>query len=129
MIASIINISDLNYETPIKYASSILSMVILVIIALATSIEIYVIRTHKGRYQLEEFKLSYSTIIEGLNTNTIIGRYWNPLNLIRWGITIVVMVFLNEHSVAQIFDLLLVSVIFQMMMVIANPMTEKWDQR
>jgi Na+/melibiose symporter-like transporter len=39
------------------------------------------------------------------------------------------MVFLNEHSVAQIFLLLVVSVIFQVMMLISNPMTDKWDQR
>jgi hypothetical protein len=59
----------------------------------------------------------------------MIGRYWNPLNLIRWAITIVVMVFLNEHCVAQIFVLLVVSVVFQIMVVIRNPMTDKWDQR
>jgi peptidoglycan/LPS O-acetylase OafA/YrhL len=39
------------------------------------------------------------------------------------------MVFLNEHCVAQIFLLLAISVIFQVMMVISNPMTDKWDQR
>ena len=49
--------------------------------------------------------------------------------MIRWAITIVVMVFLNQYSVAQIFVLLAVSVVFQIMMVIRNPMTEKWDQR
>ena len=39
------------------------------------------------------------------------------------------MVFLNNHSAAQIFVLLVVSAIFQIMLVIGNPMTEKWDQR
>jgi len=39
------------------------------------------------------------------------------------------MVFLNQHCVAQIFILLGVSVIFQIIIVIANPMKEKWDQR
>ena len=49
--------------------------------------------------------------------------------MIRWAITIVVMVLLNQYSVAQIFVLLVVSVIFQIMMIIRNPMTDKWDQR
>ena len=129
MIASIINISDLNYETPFKYASSVLSIVIFLMLAITTAIETYLIRTHKGRYQLEEFKFSYGAIIEGLESNTIVGRYWNPLNLIRYALTIAVMVFLNHNSVAQIFVLLVVSVIFQIMMVIANPMTDKWDKR
>jgi len=39
------------------------------------------------------------------------------------------MVFLNQHCVGQIFILLVVSVIFQVMMVISNPMTDKCDQR
>jgi len=49
--------------------------------------------------------------------------------LIRWALTIVVMVFLNQHSFAQIFVLLVVSVIFQIIMVIGHPMTDKWDHR
>jgi Na+/melibiose symporter-like transporter len=39
------------------------------------------------------------------------------------------MVFLNKHSVAQILILLVISVIFQIMIVISNPMTDKWDRR
>jgi ABC-type polysaccharide/polyol phosphate transport system ATPase subunit len=50
MIASIINISDLNFNTPAKYASSILSIVLLFALALAIGFEIYVIHSHKGRY-------------------------------------------------------------------------------
>ena len=55
MIASMINITDLNFETPFRFASSILSILSLVVLALATCIEIYVIHAHKGVYQLEEF--------------------------------------------------------------------------
>jgi hypothetical protein len=50
------------------------------VLAIATGIEIYVIHAHKGRYKLEVFKTSYSAIIEGLDTNTEVGRYWNPVN-------------------------------------------------
>ena len=55
MIASFINISDINLDTPFKFASSVLSIVALLMLAIAKGIEIYVIRTHKGNYQLEEF--------------------------------------------------------------------------
>jgi hypothetical protein len=40
MIAAIINISDLNYDIPIKYASSVISIVIIVNFAIVTGIEI-----------------------------------------------------------------------------------------
>ena len=49
--------------------------------------------------------------------------------MIRWALTIAVMVFLNQHSFAQIFVLLVVSAIFQIMMLIGHPMTDKWDHR
>lgn len=129
MIASIINISDLNFDSPLKYSSSFLSIVVLATLALATCIEIYVIRAYIGKYQLEEFIFRYGALIEGLDINKIIGRYWNPINLIRWALTILIMIFLNKHYVAQIFLLLAVSVIFQIMMVISNPMTNKWNKR
>jgi hypothetical protein len=118
MIASIINISDLIYDTPFKYASSVLSIVILVILAIATGFEINVIRSYKGKYHLKEFKLSYGAIIEGLDSNTIAGRYWNPLNLIRWALTITIMIFWNQHNSAQILVLLIISVIFQIIIII-----------
>jgi len=47
----------------------------------------------------------------------------------RWALTIGVLVFLNQHSTAQIFVLLVVSAIVQVNLAIGNPMKDKWDQR
>ena len=47
----------------------------------------------------------------------------------RWALTIGVLVFLNQHSTAQIFVLLVVSAIVQVNLAIWNPMRDKWDQR
>ena len=55
MIASIININELNFDTSFKFASSVLSIVALVMLGLASGIEIYIIRANKGNYQLEDF--------------------------------------------------------------------------
>jgi hypothetical protein len=129
MIASIINISDINLETRFQYASSALSVWAMGAVAIAIGIEVYAIRADKGNYHLKEFTNSCGVIIEGLNTDTIIGRYWNPLNLVRWALTIVVMVYLNQHSLAQIFVLLVISAVFQILMIIGKPMTDKWDHR
>jgi len=48
--------------------------------------------------------------------------------MIRWALTIAIMVFLNQNSVAQIFLLLVLSVIIQIIMVISNPMIDKSEQ-
>jgi hypothetical protein len=53
MIASIINISNLNFDTPFKHFSTVLSIVALLLLGIITGIEIYVIRANKGKYHLE----------------------------------------------------------------------------
>jgi magnesium-transporting ATPase (P-type) len=103
MIASMINISSLNYDTQLFTASSFLSIIILVFLALAIALETYVIYKYHGRYELPDFNQSYGACIEGLNTDTLAGRYWNPITLIRWAITNLIMIFLRDHCVAQIF--------------------------
>ena len=52
MIASMINISELNYDMPIKYDSSVLSIMLLVMLSIAIVLEIYVISEYDGRYHL-----------------------------------------------------------------------------
>ena len=49
--------------------------------------------------------------------------------MIRWAATIIIMVFLKENCIAQIIVLLLISVIFQILLAIANPMIDKSDRR
>jgi hypothetical protein len=66
----------------------------------------------------------YGKIFKGLNTQNFIGRYWNVLFLIRWAFSIIVMVFLRENCVAQILVLLLISLIFQILLAIENPMID-----
>ena len=48
--------------------------------------------------------------------------------MIRWALTISIMVFLNQNNFAQIFILLVVSVIVQVIMVVSNPMIDKSEQ-
>jgi hypothetical protein len=48
MIACMINISSLNYDTPLNSASSVLSIIILVLLALAIALEAYVIHKNHG---------------------------------------------------------------------------------
>jgi hypothetical protein len=129
MIATMINISELNFETPTKHDSSVLSIVLFVMLAITIVLEVYVISEHRGRYHHKEFKLTYGSIVEGLKTESFVGRYWNILLLIRWAATNVTMVFIKETCTAQIFILLVTSVVFQIMSIIAWPINEHWNRR
>ena len=46
-----INISQLDYDTPIKYASSVISIVMIVLLVIALRLEIKVIHKHHGDYE------------------------------------------------------------------------------
>jgi hypothetical protein len=46
-----INISQLDYDTPIKYASSVISIVMIVLLVIALMLEIKVIHKHHGDYE------------------------------------------------------------------------------
>ena len=48
--------------------------------------------------------------------------------LVRWTVTSVVLVRLSEHSVLQILILLVVSAIFQILILKARPLSEMWDR-
>lgn len=65
--------------------------------------------------------------MDGLNIKGVVGRFWNPINFIRWAVTVAVMVFLKDYSFAQIFILLIVSVIFQIIIITAKPLIEPFD--
>ena len=67
--------------------------------------------------------------MEGLNTESRVGRYWVTLNLLRWAVTNFLMVFMREKCAAQIFLLLVISVFFQILIIIECPINNVWDQR
>ena len=74
--------------------------------------------------------MTYGGIVEGLKAESFVGRYWNILVLIRWAVTNFTMVFIKKICAAQIFILLLLtSVIFQIMSIIAWPINDYWNQR
>jgi len=64
MIASIINIKELNYETPISFVSSCFSIGILVALPLGYACEVYVIRKYKDCLDNKEFEGKYGVTVE-----------------------------------------------------------------
>ena len=73
--------------------------------------------------------MTFGSILEGLNTESVVGRYWITLILIRWAATNFIMVFIRNNCAAQIFLLLVISVIFQILIIIERPINDVWDQR
>jgi hypothetical protein len=64
-----------------------------------------------------EFKEKFGELTEGLNTNGIGGKYWNLFILIRWQVTVVILVALRSYAYLQIHLLLITSALAQVYLI------------
>jgi hypothetical protein len=126
MIASVINIKQLSYETPISLVSSLFSLGILVALPIAYGMEVYAIRKFSGE---KGFEARFGAAIDGLNTQATAGLYWQPITLIRWTLTNIVLVFLRDHYAVQIISFLIISVVAQALILSAQPFDSALDNR
>jgi hypothetical protein len=63
--------------------------------------------------ETDYFKNKFGTLTEGLRVKGgWIGVYWNSLVLIRWSITVLVLVVLRNFIQFQIICLLILSIVF-----------------
>ena len=126
MIASVINFKQLSYNTPISMASSVFSLGILAVLPIAYGLEVYAIRKFSEE---KEFEARFGATIDGLNPQRKVGLYWQPITLMRWALTNLVLVFLRENYVAQIISFLMLSVVAQALIVSSQPFESPLDNR
>ena len=126
MIASVINFRQLSYETPISLASSLFSLGILAALSIAYGLEVYAIRKFSGE---KEFEARFGATIDGVNPQTTVGLYWQPITLMRWALTNMILVFLRENYVAQIISFLIISVVAQALIMSSQPFDCALDNR
>jgi hypothetical protein len=73
----------------------------------------------------EEFKKKYGTLIENQRAYySTIAAYWKVLNLIRWTLTVAILIFLRDYNYFQIISLLILSILFSCFLVGARPFEE-----
>jgi hypothetical protein len=58
----------------------------------ALFLSFYILRKYQSDLGSEFFKANYSSLVDGLNTQTKLGLFWNPLVLLRWTLTNTVLV-------------------------------------
>lgn len=51
-----------------------------------------------GSIKTDEFKERFSSLIEGLRTSNFVSCYWNVLIMIRWQITVIILLFLKDWN-------------------------------
>lgn len=88
--------------------------------------EVYAIRKFNGD---KGYESRFGATIDGLNPQSKAGLYWQPITLIRWTLTNIILVFLRDHYAVQIISFLIISVVAQALIVSAQPFDSALDNR
>ena len=95
-IAAFINLNDLKFVTTIEKISLVFCIITSLVLPVALFLTFYILRKYRDDLASDLFKEKYSKLVDGLNTETGIGYYWNPIVLLRWAITNVVLVAVKD---------------------------------
>ena len=60
--------------------------------------------------QSEEFEQKFSELVQEDTSSGMIGVYWKVIQLVRWSITLIIMVYCRDYYAIQIQVLLFISV-------------------
>jgi hypothetical protein len=77
----------------------------------------------------KDFRSRLGALTQGQRKKTFPGVYWRPLVLLRWTVTMLIMTVLRHNFYLQIFLLLAISIVFQIMILGSKPMLKKLDNR
>jgi hypothetical protein len=69
----------------------------------------------------EEFEKAYGPLVKDVTFKTIISKYWNLLNLLRWALITLILVVSKDYSCFQIQLNLALSLIWQILIISGRP--------
>lgn len=98
MISSLINFYYLKFEGSFSDAlCSITSITLVVGINLILALVFIKLKSQYKQTHSEEFQSKFGTLVEGLDVSRILGHYWNFIVLVRWTVTVFVLVISRNH--------------------------------
>jgi Na+/phosphate symporter len=74
-----------------------------------------------------EFRSRLGALTQDQRETSLPGVFWKPVVLLRWTATMLIMTLLRYNFYVQIFMLLAISTVFQLMIVGSKPMSSKLD--
>lgn len=111
---------QIEFSDMVSSISAIIGIVSIATLSLLLICIMKILRNVKMQPSLiknESFQQKYGVLTEDLDLNSKgkvnnIAVYWNGLYLIRWMITVFILVYLKDHSSMQICLLFVISVVF-----------------
>ena len=81
------------------------------------------IRSNKNALNSTEFQTKYGTLTEFIRTSSVESALYNVIQLVRWQITISVLIFLRDYPIFQVLSLWCLSLLIQLYFLIYRPFT------
>lgn len=97
LLASLINIYNVNFNGTLQSVSTGVSFAILAVLPFGLIATWLLIRKSRQQGGNESFSEKYGELKSDDLRPTIIGSHWKVIVTIRWAITIIIMVFLRDH--------------------------------
>jgi hypothetical protein len=79
------------------------------------------------KLRTKDFRLRLGALTLGQRKKSLPGVFWRPLVLLRWTATMLIMTLLRSNFYLQIFPLLAISIVFQLLIVASKPMLSKLE--
>ncbi|TNV86143.1 hypothetical protein FGO68_gene16416 [Halteria grandinella] len=111
LISALINLYSLQFDTAVTKLSTLLAISTLLILGLSLYKMLNLIHTQSP----------CSPLTDGLNTNSLIGRYWLPITLAKWSILITALVTLRNYPALQLMIIAILLVVSQVLMIVGRP--------
>ncbi|TNV87059.1 hypothetical protein FGO68_gene16087 [Halteria grandinella] len=124
--ACLINLYDIKYNSPGCLGSTAISLMLTFALPLSLILIWKVLRQGISANNLnkKEFHETYGGIVEDLTTKSKISSYWNLLVLLRWSMTVFIIVVMRDSSLYQILSLLVINLLYTSLLVYARPFSE-----
>ncbi len=129
LISSVINLYFLKFDKTSNIICSLLAIMIIFGLHSAIFLMYQVVKNNTNKIESQEFNCKYGTILEGINVKKIAGQYWNVIILMRWSITITVLVCLRNLPDYQIIILLILSIFIECLSVRYKPLSDPLENK
>lgn len=99
LLASLINIYNINFDGLLETVSTAVSLVLLVALPSGLVATYLLVKKYRTLKMLEDegFKEKYSELISADHKSNLIGSYWKVIVTLRWSLTLIVLVFSRDH--------------------------------
>ncbi|TNV86287.1 hypothetical protein FGO68_gene17282 [Halteria grandinella] len=113
MITSIINVYSIKFDSMVAFASTASAFGTIIVMGVSV---------WRMKVSLEgDCSKNCKPLIEGINTETIIGRYWMPITLLKWAILSLTLVTLRNYPVLQLSLVSFLSFTSQILLITGKP--------